>query len=465
MINEFCMIGRSLDKNGVAVPVEHPWIEGIKKGDALLVQLTPKGTVFNLEYCNPKRVTQFWNIKKSNKHTFPKINLTPLWGDWDEEGLLKKLADEAKQKDKTQWMISSEELIQSQSQIACAKKWKKDKWTRLYDFPHKEVLPFLTHGNKGLKRLIHCFNSWKDFSEDQVDTLFIQIARKLLENLKDGRMDCFSLAQNLIAGNPNAKSQPQVTLIFDCSDGKAVATDKVERMELNIALSSQSSGKDLYKCALTGEMTGDIVTKFPSPKLPILGNCFLMAMNKDSPCHSRYGRIGASIFPVSAAASGRLDNVARYITDSKRNKKTWMSVASGKWEGNPKKEMRDLLIAYAESLPVIEDQNIALALGGDSDGEDRFEAVSSTICDGLTKHIVPNVEAKIKFFIIRNISKGQSQTILNETCTVPQFIDAVMQWKTAAQNHPCFELYLPKSKGEKMERQPPFVPFPADFSG
>lgn len=472
MINELQLLSQSLLDNGITVPVQHPWIEGIRKGEALLVNMSEDGSVHSLDHCSPERVKTFWNIKESNKATFPKINVDPLWRCWGDKVLLKRIAEAGVDGEWDKWFEGADELLSSASEIFCKdsetkiRSWKKDKWSRLYKFPSELILPGLTDENEGVQDLIRCFESFREFDEASIDRLFIQIARMLVEELRSGRMDCFKLVQQLLIGKPDAElnKQPQTVLIFNHSKEGVVVANQDQAFALGAALLSSCSGRSDYMCPLTGLATEGATDKFPNPKLPIIGNAYLMAMNKDAPCHERYGKIGAGIFPVSSEACTRLDNVLRYITSESRKHKTWMSVVSGKWEGHPKKEVRDLLICYVENMPVLQDEMmLAAMMGGDSGDELRFESISSMVCDSLRKHTVPDGNSVIRVFVIRKISKGQTQIVMNEFCSIPELTGAADSWRRASENHPTYSLWLPSKKGEKTRKTEPGVPFPADL--
>lgn len=473
MLNELYTLAGALERNNIIIPQQHPWIEGVKKGEALLVNVTSEGKVDGIEYCAMDRVSTLWNINKSNKETFPKINLDPLWKYIEDQELLVELVELGKKKEWKKWETLAARIIETHPEIGCKEKatkitsWKRGKWQRLFKFPHEYILPCLGEKNEKLQQLIQCFSSWREFSETIVNDFFVQITRTLLEYLETGRLDCYKLVQDIIAGRPAAKSQPQVTIIFNCSKSYVVVADQNEEQALSVSLSSvQVKTEKQYKCPLSGVMTGATVVKFPSPKLPIIGNTFLMAMNKNTACHKRYGKNGVNIFPASEEVSFKLDNVLRFITNPNWFHKTWMPVASGKWEGNPKKEKKDLLIAFAEDLPDIKksNPNLALLLGGDSGQEQTFESISSIVCDALGKLKVIATSATLRFFVIRKISKGQSQVVLNDFCLFTQLVQAVETWKKAAANHPAYSLYLSTKKGTRAREHFPPVPYPADLT-
>lgn len=470
MINELYALSLSLEKNGIDIPVKHPWVAGVKKGEALLVNMNKQAQVASVEFCSPDRVATFWNISESNKQTFPKINIDPLWGKLVDKDLLEEIVAVGKEQNWQTWFQLTRKLFSEYPEIVCRKKseqikaWKKDKWTRLYRFPQEYILPHINMGNEGLRELIHCFDSWKDFSEKDVNNLLVQIARKLIDDLEHGKLECFKLAQDILIGRPGAKQQSTVTVIFNCSEQKVVVADRHEERELCSALSGQGAYEKNYKCPLTGKLTTQSVSKFPNPTLPVIGNTFLMAMNEAASCHNRYGKIGASIFPASSTATSVLDNVLRYITSKERSNKTWMSVASGKWDGNPKKERRDLLIVYAEDIAALQNENLALLMGGDSGNEQEFESISSIVCDALRKNRATETSSKLRLFVIQQIDPGRRQVVLDDFCTYSQLYEAVQVWNKAAGNHPPLSISLPLKKGEKSVWHQPVAPFPADVT-
>ena len=226
----------------------------------------------------------------------------------------------------------------------------------------------------------------------------------------------------------------------------------------------QKDNEKKYTCALTGEKTLTLVKIFPDPNFPQIGPQFLMSMNEKIECHCRYGKVGAEIFSLSDEKANQLNSVSRYIVSPEKKNKTWIPVLSGKWEGNPKKEQKDLLISYVEKLPALQNENIALLVGGDSEfAEQRFEAVSQIVCDAIREQVVDTTEAKIKIFVIRKISKGQSQVVLNEFCSILDVQEAVRGWREASDNHPYFSLYLSITKKEKSVEMEPWIPYPVDL--
>lgn len=453
MINELQLLSQSLEENGIRVPVKHPWIKGVKKGEALLVNVTKDGNVDLLEYCSPEQVRTYWNIENGNHASFPKINVDPLWRHVKHSDDLKCIADAASKKDWETWFAAVDKLLEANAQTGLD--WK-DKWRRLYKFSHEVILPHLLDDNSGLSELICCFDSYENFSDEAFEQLFFQIAKSLVNDLKNGRLDCFKLAQDLFIGRPDAKQQPKVTLIFNHSRQVTLVANESEANALGRALSSSDNKERNYHCPLTGKMTEKaVVKKFPDPTLPQIGKTYLMAMNKDAPCHSRYGKIGLDIFPVSSEAAFHLDNVIRYITSDDLRCKTWMPVASGK---------KDLLVSYAEEVPPNQNEGLAFLMGGDSDSlEQRFESISSLVCDALRRNQTAETSSRIRFFVIREIDPGRSQVVLNDFCSASELFDAVEFWKKAAENHPPYALYLPRKKGEKAEKVSNLVPFPADL--
>ncbi len=468
MINELYVLKSTLDKNNIPIPQMHPWIKKVKGGDALLVDVTNKNgkiVVQGVEYCSADRVATFWNIVQSNHKTFPKVNLEPLWSGFKDRELVKRFVEARNKKKWDQWLELANDIIESNPSSIYPDNKCKDKWNRLYKFPYEEILPALGNMNSQLTNLISCFSVWKEYSPDLIRDLFVQIIHNLLKDLSTGRLDCFKLAQDLIIKDPIASKQPQTTVIFNLfnKDGNIIVADKEEKQALSDALYASSlEGEKRYRCPLSGKMTsGPIDDKFPNPNLPVIGEAYLMAMNKKAECHRRYGKIGHEIFPASKEVAYELDNTVRFITQREREQKTWMRVISGKKKGD-----QDLLIAFAEDLPDFDKINpgLALMIGGDSSQERSFDTVSSMVIDAFKHYKIHKTSAKLRFFILRKISPGESQVILNDFCLFSQLIDAVETWKKASSNHPPFSLFWGRGKRQKpIEKRPP-VPYPADLT-
>ncbi len=468
MINELYVLKSALDKNNIPIPQMHPWIKKVKGGDALLVDVTNKNgkiVVQSVEYCNAARVATFWNIVQSNHKTFPKVNLDPLWLEFKDRELVKRFVEARNKKKWDQWLELANDIIESNPSSTYPDNKCKDKWNRLYKFPHDEILPALGNMNSQLINLISCFSVWKEYSPALIRELFVQVIRSILKDLSTGRLDCFKLAQDLITKDPTASKQPQTTVIFNLFNkgGNIIVADKEEKQALSDALYASSlEGEKRYRCPLSRKMTsGPVDGKFPYPNLPVIGETHLMAMNKDAECHRRYRKIGPEIFPASKEISYELDNTVRFITHEEREQKTWMRVISGKKKGG-----QDLLIAFAEDLPDFDKINpgLALMIGGDSSQKRSFDIVSSMVIDAFKNYKIHNTSAKLRFFILRKISPGESQVILNDFCLFSQLIDAIGTWKKASSNHPPFSLFFAKGKRQKpIEKRPP-VPYPADLT-
>jgi len=459
MINELYALHSSLKKHGIDVPFRHPWLQGIKKGDALVVTVDERGKVASLEYCSPEQVATLWNVKKSNHSTFPAINFKPFFTGLNHNRIQKKIFQKNGAGDFSCFLEYGEAILKNSYVPNWTKANKKNVWNRLYNFSHTEILPKLSESNSSFASLIHCFDSLDSFSESDIDGLCNEITRKLLNDLKKGRLDCFGIAQSLLIGKPGANSQTETTIIFNNSNRKILVADSSELSALNNSFENitKTKGKADKFCSLTGALAEVVNSKFPEPNFPELGPSYIMSMNKDDLCHYRYQRISTEIFPLSKDVANKLENVSIYITDPERKFKTWMPV------GNEKGK-RDLLIAYAEEIPALNNENLALLMGGDSSGEQRFESISSIVCNALREFQVADTTSKFRFFIIRKIDKGRRQIVLTDFCSFPQLVNAVQSWNKAAKNHPPISIFLPGKKGTKATRHQPSIPFPSDLT-
>src|SRR6185312_7451829 len=100
-----------------------------------------------------------------------------------------------------------------------------------------------------------------------------------------------------------------------------------------------------FVCPLLGEPDTPAGEKMPNPNLPVIGPTYLMSMNSDIPCQTRYGRTSTAVFPVGKRTVQRLNDAVQFIPSAEPRAQTCENVPNGFRDG------RDLLIAYLEEQP------------------------------------------------------------------------------------------------------------------
>jgi hypothetical protein len=184
----------------------------------------------------------------------------------------------------------------------------------------------------------------------------------------------------------------------------------------------------------------------------------LFSMNRETPCHDRYGLIGADICPVASDTSEELNSAALWITDARRKGKTWAAVP-GPGDKN------DLLIAYVEQLPDL-DADIAelLSEATAEQLEGDFEGKAESVVRALEGQPRISDGAILHTLVLRRISKGQVQVELNRRYRIGRIRAAAEEWRAAAANAPPFHLYVPVGRGKPAQPIRPRPLFPAEVS-
>jgi hypothetical protein len=177
-------------------------------------------------------------------------------------------------------------------------------------------------------------------------------------------------------------------------------------------------------------------------------------MNKDAPCHYRYGHISTANYPVNVELANDLQDCLLYITAPERKNKTWRAVP-----GSDRKES-NLLVSYLENMP-INDIDFSF-LGDGSDKEADFEATAKLVCDALKgKKVSPDDQVRI--FVLKSVDTGRRQVLFNSAFSVSMIFNGLELWQKGSKNHPAFSLVIPSEKGKKAVPFAPFCPSPSSI--
>ena len=182
------------------------------------------------------------------------------------------------------------------------------------------------------------------------------------------------------------------------------------------------------RCALSGLEMPLETEKMPSPNLPVLGPTFLMAMNPDTPCQTRYQRIGTDIFPVGKATAAELNTALVHLTTAAREGKNWKRIP-----GNNRKKFH-LLIVYLESSPLLEAE-IAEMFTGSEKSDRLYSAICEEVCKALEGRESADSDL-LHVFALNKIDPGRVQVELSDSFTANQVILGSAEWRTGARNRP-----------------------------
>ena len=182
----------------------------------------------------------------------------------------------------------------------------------------------------------------------------------------------------------------------------------------------------------------------PSPNLKILGPTYLMSMNGDIPCQTRYGQTSTGIFRVGETTVQNLNDALLFITDSTRREKTWAGVPNGSNDQN------DLLIAYLEEEP---ESDVPIA-GFFADMESNaaqdlatYEVRTAQIHDALRLREKAGKDSKIKVIALSKIDKGRAQVVFSASYSTAAIYAGRDRWLSGAQNIPDIAIPFPVAKG------------------
>lgn len=445
MLNEGYVLFKSLERCGIVLTKRHPDLKKPGKKDGLIVGLNREGRVDRIEYRNKDDVSRLWTIREGNYNSFPVLILRePIWK-VDKNDELRNNLNNLKEETKKRELI-----IKKNRKLNITKKQEKW-WKRLIERINNIIQYFETQDEeyKAFFELMNRFKSLKinNFIED------------LSNNLRQKGDDIpYSLLENILIGNKwdnrNNGYVIEIPLILDVSDWKnfsiRVASPKFEgfvsnclyKMEKNHLIQQNASEKI---SALSGKNTILEDDKFPNPKLPVIGITYIFAVNKDTPCQTRYKKTSVEIIPIGREEANSIQDSLIWITDSSREGKTWYPVPG-------LMDNRDLLITYLENKPDI-DVNKAYLLGGiskNSFSESNYEAIAKIVIDALKGKEVVKVNDVIRIFVLRKVDLGRTQVSLHRVYTVSELEKADKLWREASKNSPPFSLPFFKKEIKKI---------------
>ncbi len=485
MLNEGYVLFKSLERCGIRAPNRHRDVSEPGRKEGLVVGLNEKGTVQTLEYRKAEEMVKLWTIRDGKQNSFPILKLQrPLWK-VDQNDIIRKSRDAEVEKKNLLFQYNHKLNITN----------VEENWWERLQIKVKQLQPIIQGDIINFSAL---YELTKRFLLTEKVDLFLS---SLLDKLRELQTEIkYSLLETILIGNKWDRNKneyrAEVPLVLDLSDWEKyqarIASPKMESFVnqcLFNMMGKDGNNKSKYSSALSGinvELEND---KFPSPKLPIIGETFLFAVNKDTPCQSRYGKTSTDIIPIGRKESIAIQDSLRWITNKEREQKTWTSVPSGKVEIRNKKKSpkNDLLIAYLENKPDI-NVNKAHMLGGVSKNdfsESNYEATAKIAIDALKGKDIVKTNNFIRIFTLRKADPGRTHVSLQRVYTISELVQADEAWREAAKNCPIFSLPFfrkeierimakQQSKSESISQflnsnesnaifLSPSCPFPADF--
>ncbi len=458
MLNELHTLSASLASRGIEAQSWHPWIKPYKKGDAVVAEVDESGGISRVSLLGKESVAQLRKIEKDFHNSFPGFNLTcPVL----------KLVDSSRwNEDERLWT----ELVESIDEKELAYKTKEMQRVNrlLRQFPVNEIKPHLS-GDRPKILATFALIERLTRAEPGVNEFLQEFAFQVVASGRDGRLPV-EMALAILYGKPNkakgCREEWRISLILDIHDVAAFpyrVSDPEVVNEWNSLL--KASGAKLSSksrssiCALTGRLDRSVGEKMPNPNLAILGPTYLMSMNKDIPCQSRYGKTSTSIFGVGEAAVQEINDALLYFTDPSRRNKTWASVPNGA------SNKSDLLVAYIRDEP---DCNIPIVgLFADVELSDivaraTYEVRTEQICHALRTRNVTGKDCHVEVIVLSKIDKGRAQIIFSVDSTAAAIYSGRVRWLQGATNAPEVLIPMPSGQGKSVIWHSGYRPSPAD---
>lgn len=461
MLNEIITLHKSLNRCGVQIPTMHRWIKEHKRQEGFIVGIASTGQMATIEHCASDRMVKLWKIMPDNQKSFPVFNLkVPVCKPSITSREVREIIDDKKE---VQYRCIKMQEIYQKSTLAYKERDKRKLKARICDYP-SELLRHLDNGDPRLNILTTLIKRLQSFDQG-IDSFLNQISLVAINACLKGEIGSVDLVEKLLFGKWNRNNETfensDIPVVLDLADyhefDYRITDPALKKIVSDALLHKVDEKTQSALCSLTGEMTALELDKFPSPKLPILGPTYLLSMNKDAPCHYRYGKISSAIFPVGKKVTEHLQNALYCITDEKRRGKTWQKVPGSK------NKQSDLLIVYLEDMPesTINLAELFVETIESEAAEAAFEETAASVCSALKGLPAANRNSLLHVFVLTKIDPGRKQLVLNSSFTVENVISGAEEWQLASDNHPFFTIPLPGKKGKKAIVAKPSCPSPA----
>jgi hypothetical protein len=458
LLNELVALSNSLASRGIQTQAWHTWIQPFKKGEAIVAELDEVGALARISALTTEEVAGLRNIAPDFHNSFPILTLncpvlalsdTALWN--QPEAL---------------WEVALEATLDSP--LAYELKDLRRLGRLLGDFPLKEIAPRLRGDGPKLlatlailQRLAH--------AKPEAESFLHHLCLQVVAGAQEGHLPR-ATALAILYGKPNKKKlrldEWKTTLIFDVSDVDhfpyRVADPAIAAEWSRLLLASDSNspaGSVPFVCSLTGQPDTPMVDKMPSPNLKILGPTYLMSMNGDIPCQTRYHQTSTAIFRIGKNSVQNVNDALLFITESARREKTWAGVPNGS------KDQSDLLIAYLEEEPDIDIPVIGLFADMESTpAQDlaSYEARTAQIHDALHLREKPGKDSYINVLALSKIDKGRAQVIFSASYSTAAIYAGRDRWLLGALNVPNIAIPFPVAKGKPATWRSGYKPSPSE---
>ena len=437
MLNELHEIGNALERAGIAVGGRHPDVKPVSaRSGVLWVRLDESGGVAEVQVLDGEAASRLWTLRDGQHNSFPYHQLKrPLL-----------LADPADERLEAARSVRKDEVARRQAllMIACDSRfneeafagWPAEGWVRRLR-ERRAQLAALEQGDAA--PVPAAFDRFIRASAHP-ERLLRAVADALVAEVREGRAGAglpLVVAALLDGGAP---------LYFDVSefDFDRDAGDPLNVPAVSEAIAGTAGSGQGGRCAVTGREEPLVDDKFPQPNLPVLGQTYLFAKNRDAPTNSRYGRVGPDGIAVGKGAAERFQGAVEALTRGDWKDRTWRGIPGER----PKQT--DLFLAFVPAAP---DAPIAVALGGDPDedreGEDEFASLAQRLTEAFKGRVLPRrEEERLSLVVLRKLDPANRKVVYSATPTVGELLEAAERWSGGCRNvPPGLRLPVPAGRG------------------
>lgn len=470
MLNELLIAERGAQVAGLHMVPRHPDIKDARTIPTLLVQLDEHGHVGTVRPVS--RDIAVWTMRDGQHNSFPfvqpKLPLLALPPDDEQRKVV--IARKNPERRATLSALCVESLLDA---------------TTLADWPGAGLIGRLRERRAQLASLenkaggsvlatIDRFLLVCDVAMGQgVTQFFSEILQHLATELRQTpNSDWCDVAAALLVGKQNSKTkiwESEGAMLFDAhGDWEPIYDSRIVEVVSHVMNASDSCAakSSIGCCGLTGETGRLVESTFPQPNLPILGQTYLFARNKDIPANDRYGRFSADSMPVGQNTIIRLASAIEALTADKREGITWRSIPGE----SPKQT--DLLLAFVETAL---DAPVAGLVAGEDEADFAEEApeTASTNAGDIaafekrTERLIKAVQARVgadftktpvRFIVLRKVDPANRKVVYASTPTVGELHQAALNWAEGEKNVPSWlTLPIPKKDRRLTQSKPSHV--------
>jgi len=452
VLNELCQLSESLKKAGIQ---PQDWQKDFKplpnasvKKPCYKIVLGSEGTVVQVEILKPETVGILRKWEPSNGHSFPGMNIQPLYriAEEDQKKLLKKWRDGKESVDVTRLKAWCLDENKNWDQKALDKVQKC-----LSDIPQL-LLSLLGDIPTEFEAIKHLIRSAETFQRRET------LEKYVWAELEAGT-DVSTLMPILVHEGNEAKAadkdRGRLSVFLDIKNWThyPVAHEKTMRF-LNKRLLLQrtstlrkSSAVDAYGVSIGDD---DGKEKMPDVKLRVLGGVRLRAMNRESSCQFRYGTIDSSSFPAGQESRKHAKGALEWLGSAQLEGLTWGRVTA-----------REVLFAYPSEVPP-SPPSLASILGARKEGDNsaRFAEYAKDVIvqlKGLNRDLE---QVELHVFSLRKMDKARTKVVFHRNYSADRLAIASADWQEGCENIP--PIHIPTwgdNKGETIIATPE-TPFP-----